>query len=90
MSKPITFRYMPGNPDATDYRRASYWVHEATGVEIRKGYDDGEALWQIWTAGMGEGLGVRPTLNEAKDRARQLIGGDVEWARELIRKEEAK
>lgn len=77
--KPITFRHVPatGDPNAGTYR-TSYWVHDASGIELRKGIDDGDGYpvieWQIWTAGMGRPLtGPKATLPEAKAWVRDYL-----------------
>lgn len=56
--------------------RPGFHVNDAIGLELHRGLDDSDGYpvveWQIWTCGMGEALGVRPTLSAAKQRAADL------------------
>lgn len=61
------------------------YVQPESGIELICGIDDGGIEWCIWTAGMREPLGSRPTLNAARAYARELLSDDApEWARKLI------
>lgn len=63
--------------DTFRYVRPGFHVHDASGLEIRRGLDtdDGYDRWEwvVWTANMGRALAVRDTLPQAKAAARAII-----------------
>ena len=63
-------------------QRDGRYVEPESGVELIRGRDDSDGypriVWGIWTASMGRCIGERPSLHEAKARARELIAG---WRR---------
>jgi hypothetical protein len=57
--------------------RDGRYLEPESGIELIKGIDDSDGWdrieWQVWTAQMGECIGVRSTLGEAKKLARAKL-----------------
>lgn len=60
--------------------RPGLHIHDETGIEVRRVYDEDDAVqWQIWSGPAFRSdsrcIGVRPTIHAAKARAAELADG---------------